>query len=305
MADKENSNDKSKNEVTYEDVVRAVEELRSSNQVLTMTSIRESLGNKGSVTQIAKHLKKWVSDSADANKGQDKSQDKSQDKNQDNVSESKTDLDKTEKNISGEGDINKSDNKSNNKSKDAKQSGLLRSRSGVKSVKVSKKSKDKESTESTENTSNKDNIDNKQNKTNIQQPPRKKHKGPVDTYAQKAGFKEDHLSSQVEFEPLTTAELNKLDKQDMVIKIRQLQSVISREQNRTETAEKLTSEANDYAQSLKDQVGYRINDLKDSMTVQVSQLKNQIREFKQQADEDLNYYRVQLEKATAKMVDKK
>jgi hypothetical protein len=299
MADKENSKEKSKenskNEISYEDVVRAVEELRSSNQVLTMTSIRESLGSKGSVTQIAKHLKKWVSESADANNPKDNS------KSQDDGDLSKANIDKAGKNISGEGDINKSDNKS----KDPKQSGLLRSRSGVKSVKVSRKFKDKENTENTESTENTENTDNKQNKTNIQQPPRKKHKGPVDTYAQKAGFKEDHLSSQVEFEPLTTAELNKLDKQELIIKTRQLQSVISREQNRTETAEKLTSEANVYAQALKDQVGYRINDLKDSMTVQVSQLKNQIREFKLQADEDLNYYRVQLEKATAKMVDKK
>ena len=137
------------------------------------------------------------------------------------------------------------------------------------------------------------------------QPIRKKYTGPVDKYAEKAGFKEDYLASQLEYAPLTTADLSKLEKQSLIIKVRQLQSVISREKNRTETAEKLTSEANDYAQSLKDQVSHRINDLKESMTAQISQLTAQIRDFKQQSEEDLNYYRAQLEKATAKIVDSK
>ena len=41
------------------------------------------------------------------------------------------------------------------------------------------------------------------------------------------------------------------------------------------------------------------------MSEQLSQLKSQMRDFKQQSEEDLNYYRSQLEKATAKIVDNK
>ena len=37
------------------------------------------------------------------------------------------------------------------------------------------------------------------------------------------------LTSQVDFEPLTTQELSKLDKQTLIIKIRQLQSILTRE----------------------------------------------------------------------------
>ena len=118
-------------------------------------------------------------------------------------------------------------------------------------------------------------------------------------------MKEDFLTSQVDFEPLTTQELSKLDKQTLIIKIRQLQSILTREKNRTETAEKLTREANDYANAIKDQVGHRINDLKESMTVQITQLRNQMREFKQQAEEDLNYYRKQLEKANSMLAESK
>ena len=41
------------------------------------------------------------------------------------------------------------------------------------------------------------------------------------------------------------------------------------------------------------------------MTVQITQLRNQMREFKQQAEEDLNYYRKQLEKANSMLAESK
>ena len=46
------------------------------------------------------------------------------------------------------------------------------------------------------------------------------------------------------------------------------------------------------------------HDLKDSMDSQVSELKDQIKELKSRSEEDLSYYRSQLDKAAAKMVSK-
>ena len=321
MAEKKEDFKDNSNEVKYEDVVKAVESLRASKKVLTMSSIREALGNQGSVTQIAKHLKKWVSLCEDSNATKSSSNNDSKKKNdvvvkkvkKDNIpdnpsknsapnlaqkneslnSDIKLPENNTEKNVDDNSRIDKVDS-DGLKSTDSKKTGLLRSKSSGKSQKEIK--------DNTKNIIN-DKSSVKSHQQKIQ--PRKKQTGPVDNYAEKAGFKEDYLTSQLEYAPLTTSELNKLEKNSLIIKVRQLQSVISREKSRTETAEKLASEANIYAQSLKEQISHRIKDLKDSMSEQLSQLKSQMRDFKQQSEEDLNYYRSQLEKATAKIVDNK
>ena len=290
-----------------------------------MSSIREALGNQGSVTQIAKHLKKWVSLCEDSNAT--KSSNNNDNKKQNDVVVKKVKKDNIPENLSKNSAPNlvpkkeslNSDIKSpeNNTEKnvddntrkdkvdsdglntiDSKKTGLLRSKSSGKSQ---KEIKDNTKNLTKDITNDKSSV--KANQQKMQ--PRKKQTAPVDNYAEKAGFKEDYLTSQLEYAPLTTSDLNKLEKNSLIIKVRQLQSVISREKSRTETAEKLASEANIYAQSLKEQVSHRIKDLKDSMSEQLSQLKSQMRDFKQQSEEDLNYYRSQLEKATAKIVDNK
>ena len=238
------------------------------------------MGDRGSVTHIAKHLKEWKREKMAKLESDNPQESAPEIISKDNLAPEKiapTDNNVEDVKVSVQENnpsnkaLEKTDNDSSNYSskeqgEQKKSSGLFRSKS--------------------KNTRN-------------------KPTGPADDYAKKAGFKEDYLTAQVDFEPLTTQDLSNLDKQALIIKIRQLQSVLTRENNRTETAEKLTREAHDYAQALKEQVGHRINDLKESMTVQITQLRNQMREFKQQSEEDLNYYRKQLEKANSMLAESK
>jgi hypothetical protein len=266
--------------VEYSDVVRAVNELESDGKRPTIAGVRAALGDRGSVTHIAKHLKEWKREKMAKLESDNPQESAPEIISKDNLAPEKiapTDNNVEDVKVSVQENnpsnkaLEKTDNDSSNYSskeqgEQKKSSGLFRSKS--------------------KNTRN-------------------KPTGPVDDYAQKSGLKEDYLTSQVDFEPLTTEALTKLDKQALIIKVRQLQSVLTRENNRTETAEKLTREAHDYAQALKEQVGHRINDLKESMTVQITQLRNQMREFKQQSEEDLNYYRKQLEKANSMLAESK
>lgn len=265
--------------VEYSDVVRAVNELESKGKRPTIAGVRAALGDRGSVTQIAKHLKEWKKEKMTKSEGENPQESAPEVISKDNLAPKQmapkdNNLDdklSAPKNNPANKPTNKPSDKvdlspSKEQDEQNKSSGLLRSKN--------------------KNTRN-------------------KPTGPVDDYAKKSGLKEDYLTSQVDFEPLTTEALTKLDKQTLIVKIRQLQSVLTRENNRTETAEKLTREAHDYAQALKEQVGHRINDLKESMTVQITQLRNQMREFKQQSEEDLNYYRKQLEKANSMLAETK
>ena len=264
--------------VEYTEVVEAVGKLESEGKRPTIAGVRAALGNRGGVTQIAKHLKEWKKEQM-AVSSEPVSNDQP----------SAEQLDSPEPKVSS-------------KKLESAQSSIspkAAPKDPVVKKDFSPKADEKSSTVQT------DSSDKKSSGLFRSKNTRKKQTGPADDYAEKVNMKEDFLTSQVDFEPLTTQELSKLDKQTLIIKIRQLQSILTREKNRTETAEKLTREANDYANAIKDQVGHRINDLKESMTVQITQLRNQMREFKQQAEEDLNYYRKQLEKANSMLAESK
>ena len=266
--------------VEYSDVVRAVNELESNGKRPTIAGVRSALGDRGSVTQIAKHLKEWKREKMTKLEAENPKESAPEAISKDNFAPEK--MAPTDKNIE---DIKVS-------AQESKPSNKAAEKTDNDSSKYSSKEQDEQKKSSGLFRSKSKNT-------------RNKPTGPVDDYAKKAGFKEDYLTAQVDFEPLTTQDLSNLDKQALIIKIRQLQSVLTRENNRTETAEKLTREAHDYAQALKEQVGHRINDLKESMTVQITQLRNQMREFKQQSEEDLNYYRKQLEKANSMLAESK
>jgi hypothetical protein len=53
---------------------------------------------------------------------------------------------------------------------------------------------------------------------------------------------------------------------------------------------------------IKDQVAQRINELKQTMDESINQLKAEAKSIKQQSDEDLKFYREQLEKANNKII---
>jgi hypothetical protein len=97
-------------------------------------------------------------------------------------------------------------------------------------------------------------------------------------------------------------QLEGLDDNQLIIKIRRLETLIAKEQSRREAAEKMAEEAKDYADIIKEQIGQRVADLKHSMEVTINQFKAEARELKQNADNDLKFYREQLQKANVKIV---
>ena len=295
-------------DISYEDVVAAVARLAKENRRPTIAEVRHVLGDRGSVTDIAKHLKEWKSQSSLH------SQAKSE------VYSQQQDLFIPQPSVQSHDAMDV----------DQKKSGLFRSKMSKSPVTKDPSSKldqqdldvhvhvhERESENKIKSNINSNSeqqaVDGagrlgsasgsgRASAVQVGQVRKAVDKNrPVNKFAQKEGFKEDYLTAQVDFKPLSTLDLAQLDKKDLIIMVRKLQSILTRENNRTETAEKLSREANNYAQELKEQVGLRINELKESMSVQIVQLQNQMQEFKQQAGEDLNYYRKQLEKASAKL----
>jgi hypothetical protein len=96
--------------------------------------------------------------------------------------------------------------------------------------------------------------------------------------------------------------LEDLDDNALIIKIRRLETLLSKEQSRREAAEKMAEEAKEYADIIKEQIGQRVADLKQSMEVIINQLKAEAREMKHNADSDLKFYREQLQKANVKIL---
>lgn len=96
--------------------------------------------------------------------------------------------------------------------------------------------------------------------------------------------------------------LEDLDDNALIIKIRRLETQLAKEQSRREAAEKMAEEAKEYADIIKEQIGQRVADLRQSMEVMINQLKAEARDMKQNADNDLRFYRDQLQKANVKIV---
>lgn len=83
------------------------------------------------------------------------------------------------------------------------------------------------------------------------------------------------------------------------IKIKKLYAALVKEQIRRETAEKISKEAKNYADTMKEQATQRISDVRDSLEDQIAFLNGQIRQLKRESEASLDHYRTQLEKANA------
>lgn len=111
----------------------------------------------------------------------------------------------------------------------------------------------------------------------------------------------NHQNRHIEFEEPVEVSLENLSEETLTIKIRRLESILLKEQMRREVAERITEETREYAESIKEQVAQRINDLRQNMDIVIEQLKAQLREQKQNFDQDLNFYQEQLTKANEKI----
>ncbi|WP_192877954.1 DNA-binding protein [Fastidiosibacter lacustris] len=88
-----------------------------------------------------------------------------------------------------------------------------------------------------------------------------------------------------------------LNESNPEIKVRKLYAALVKEQTRRESAEQVAKEARIYAEALKEQTTQRISDLRDALEGQIAFLNGQIRQLKREAEQNLEYYRKQLEKS--------
>lgn len=103
--------------------------------------------------------------------------------------------------------------------------------------------------------------------------------------------------AEFEREVIVSENLETMSENQLVTKIRKLESMLNKEQSRTEAAEKMASEAKQYAEVIKNQAGLRVAEVKQSMEVLIEQLRTEAEQIKKSAAQDLKYYRDQLEKA--------
>lgn len=102
---------------------------------------------------------------------------------------------------------------------------------------------------------------------------------------------------------IVEAPLEFLSEETLAIKVRRLESMLLKEQARREASERIALSMQTYAESIKEQVSERINDLRQTMEVVIEQLKQQLKEQKQNYEQDLKFYREQIQKANKKLSD--
>ena len=112
---------------------------------------------------------------------------------------------------------------------------------------------------------------------------------------------EPQLAPELLEEVYQSEDLERLSQEQLVARVRRLETILNKEQFRRESAEVMAREAKEYAEVVKQQVSDRINDIKESMGITVASLESQLKEAKQAAEQDLKYYREHLSKATQKI----
>ncbi len=96
--------------------------------------------------------------------------------------------------------------------------------------------------------------------------------------------------------------LDGMDERMLRIQIHTLETCLNKEQSRRDAAEKMARQATEYSEVIKTQIAQRINDLRQLMDEQIQRLHSEITLVRQQAEQDLVYYREQLNKANHKIL---
>lgn len=97
--------------------------------------------------------------------------------------------------------------------------------------------------------------------------------------------------------------LQGLDKEQLKVKVLQLETLLLKEQSRRESAEAMARDLRDYADILRGEVGRRMDDMERSFQRTIDELKAETRQLKANATDDLKFYRDALEKANAKITE--
>ncbi len=108
-------------------------------------------------------------------------------------------------------------------------------------------------------------------------------------------------SSEKESTQYAVESLQGMTKEQLEIKILQLESLLMKEKSRRESAEGMARDLRDYAEILKEEVGRRMEGMEQSFEGTINELHTEVRQLRMNASADLKFYRDVLAKANAKV----
>ena len=94
-----------------------------------------------------------------------------------------------------------------------------------------------------------------------------------------------------------------LTKEALITRVRYLNALVSKEQTRANTYERIARDASVYSDSIREMVAERINATRDNMQATIDQLKLQYSQLKEQTEKELLGYQKQLDLANRKLVE--
>ena len=264
--------------VTYDQVASVAKELVDSGEKTTVAAIKKKLGNRGSYPTISRFLKQWRHNQSS---GQVSS------------------ADSGVKVIAADDSSPKSAKESSptqesapiQKTPSAQEASSGEARGPRRSSKIRRKSSDvrRKKPNQSDGRSRHDNY-------------KHHHASASDYTSHEPATPIERMSAEYGLDGLVENSEG-LSENQLLVRVRKLESMIVKEQSRRECAEKMVVEVKDYADVIKDQVAQRINEANQSMDNEVARLNDEIKRLKKEADQDLKYYRELLEAANVKLMD--
>jgi len=250
--------------IVYEEVEKAINQLQVKGERITISRVRETLGNRGSTTTISRYLKQWKTFQEAMNS------DGGAVPTVPNVPQTTSQQPAPQPVASPNSSYVEASDRENAKSQHNQQRGRAKKFS---------------TQESRAHYNDKQQRNNQRYQNRNNNKPHRRH------------FQGYAADEPVVIEASKPVDLETLSKDELIVKIRQIESELIKEAARREAADKLAVDAKDYADMIKREVSERVNDNAAVFEKVITQLKSEADTIQKRADDDLVYYREQLDKA--------
>ncbi len=266
--------------ILYEEVEKAINELQANGERITISRVRETLGNRGSTTTISRYLKQWKTFQAAVTAGAPASTPPSAPQRTASQTEPQAVAPVApESSVPAQPATPSSNYSETPVQENVRNQGAQQGRS--------KKFKAQEP-RAHYNDKNQRNNQRYQNRNGGKN--NRRH------------FQDYSADESVVIEASKPVDLETLSKDELIIKIRQLESELIKEAARREAADKLADDAKDYADIIKREVSERVNDNAAVFEEMLAQLKSEALIIQKRAETDLIYYREQLDRANQQIM---
>jgi len=246
--------------IVYEEVEKAINQLQVKGERITVSRVRETLGNRGSTTTISRYLKQWKTFQEAMN----------------------TEV----------GTVSKVPSVPQTPSQQPVALPTLSYAAAS----------DRENAQSQHNQQQgrAKKFNTQESRAHYNDKPQRnnqRYKNRNNNKTHRRHFQDYAADEPVVIEASKPVELETLSKDELIMKIRQLESELIKEAARREAADKLAVDAKDYADIIKREVSERVTDNAAVFEKVITQLKSEADTIQKRAEDDLVYYREQLDKA--------